>query len=154
MWAPEPVRTLRREKSCVVSEEYAASILRVEDGGDMFLRNDGWLSMDYTAFYPLKTEPFITTAVQTSNPTRMLQVCKCRVRRLEMKWWSENSVAIFRPSWGLGTSQAGEAWDHYLYYQQSVCVLCIYFIHYTKQNVKPNSRRVINIRYLKLASSD
>jgi hypothetical protein len=23
-----------------------------EDGGDMFLRNVGWLSMDYTALYP------------------------------------------------------------------------------------------------------
>jgi hypothetical protein len=39
-----------------------------EDGGDMFLRNVGGLSTDYTALSQ-KIEFFITTAVKTSNPT-------------------------------------------------------------------------------------
>jgi hypothetical protein len=36
-----------------------------DDGGDMLLRNVGWLSTDYTALYPRKTELFMTTAVRT-----------------------------------------------------------------------------------------
>jgi hypothetical protein len=28
-----------------------------EDGGDMFLRNVGWLSTDYTALYPISSNP-------------------------------------------------------------------------------------------------
>jgi hypothetical protein len=42
-----------------VSEEHIVSIFRVEhiffdpeDGGDMFLRNIGWHSTDYTVLYP------------------------------------------------------------------------------------------------------
>jgi hypothetical protein len=43
-----------------------------EDGGNMFFRNVG-LSMDYMAIIYQKTELFITTGVQTSNPTS--QIC-------------------------------------------------------------------------------
>jgi hypothetical protein len=39
-----------------------------EDGGDMFLRNVGWHSTDYTTL-SIKSLRFITTAVRTSNPT-------------------------------------------------------------------------------------
>jgi hypothetical protein len=38
-----------------------------EDGGDMFLRNGGRLSSDYTAFYTIKT--FIVIAARKSTPT-------------------------------------------------------------------------------------
>jgi hypothetical protein len=37
-----------------------------EDGGDMFLRNVGWLSTDYRALY--------ATAVRISNPTYLEMV--------------------------------------------------------------------------------
>jgi hypothetical protein len=39
-----------------------------EDGGDMFLRNVGCVSTDYTASHP-RIILFITTVVKTSNPT-------------------------------------------------------------------------------------
>jgi hypothetical protein len=43
-----------------------------EDGGDMFLRNVGWVSTDYTALaISKKTEHFITTAVRN---LRLLQL--------------------------------------------------------------------------------
>jgi hypothetical protein len=41
-----------------------------EDESDMFLRNVGCFSTDYTALYSRRQEFFITTAVRTSNPTR------------------------------------------------------------------------------------
>jgi hypothetical protein len=40
-----------------------------EDGSDMFLRNVGWLSTDYTALYP----------VRISNPTYVFQVPSTRI---------------------------------------------------------------------------
>jgi hypothetical protein len=40
-----------------------------EDGGDMFLRNVGSHSTDYTVFIYQKMVLFINTAVRTSNPT-------------------------------------------------------------------------------------
>jgi hypothetical protein len=39
-----------------------------EVGGNMFLRNFGWLSTDYTALYPRRQLHFIITDVITSNP--------------------------------------------------------------------------------------
>jgi hypothetical protein len=40
-----------------------------EDGGDIFLRNVGLISTDYTALYPRRQVCSMTTAVRTSNPT-------------------------------------------------------------------------------------
>jgi hypothetical protein len=48
-----------------------------EDGGDMFLYNDGWLSTDYMRDISQKTELFITTGVRTSNPTGCIKTCWC-----------------------------------------------------------------------------
>jgi hypothetical protein len=39
-----------------------------EDGGDVFLRNVGWLSAEYTGVISQKIELFVTTAVRTSDP--------------------------------------------------------------------------------------
>jgi hypothetical protein len=38
-----------------------------QDGGDMFLRNSGKVSSDYTALYKIKT--FVVTGARNSNPT-------------------------------------------------------------------------------------
>jgi hypothetical protein len=43
------------------------SFIDPEDGGDMFLRNIGWLSTNYTALHPQR-QLFIVTAVRTWNP--------------------------------------------------------------------------------------
>jgi hypothetical protein len=54
---------------------FHAGILRgligPEDGSDMFIRNVGCLSTDYTALYPTRQQLFITTGVRTSNPTNL-----------------------------------------------------------------------------------
>jgi hypothetical protein len=44
-------------------------VFEPEDGGDVFLRNFGSFSTDYTALYPQKMEHFVTIAMRTSNPT-------------------------------------------------------------------------------------
>jgi hypothetical protein len=51
-----------------------------EDEGDMFLRNVGGLSKDYTVLYP-RRQLFITTAVRTPNPTLVV----LRAKRYDLR---------------------------------------------------------------------
>jgi hypothetical protein len=64
-----------------------------ENGGDMFLRNVGRLSTDYTASYPKKIELFITTAVRTSDHTQDA-MSKDLLCILEMSQHSEKTVKV------------------------------------------------------------
>jgi hypothetical protein len=51
------------------------SFFYLEDGGDMFLRNVGWYSTDYTTSYPRKHN-FLTAAVRTSDHTGFVSSIK------------------------------------------------------------------------------
>lgn len=59
----------RQQSSCLLSASWwflAFLHLGHENGGNMFLRNVGWISPDYTALYP-RRQLFIDTAVRTLN---------------------------------------------------------------------------------------
>jgi hypothetical protein len=49
-----------------ISEEHVTWFFDPEDGGDMFLRNVGWLSTDYTPLYP-RTEKSSCLCVNWSS---------------------------------------------------------------------------------------
>jgi hypothetical protein len=53
---------------CLLQAGYLLDSSDSENGGDKFLRNVSYLSMDYKKVILQKTEIFMTTAVRTSSP--------------------------------------------------------------------------------------
>jgi hypothetical protein len=61
-------------------------LFNAEDGGDMFLRNIGWLSTNYNGIISQKTELFTIITLGTTNPTKITPVSSLFGYGLYLGW--------------------------------------------------------------------
>jgi hypothetical protein len=84
--------------TCLHAGILLGSVVDLEDEGDMFIRNVGWLGTEYTALYPqrlvklTKFRGLSPPANYTYRAAASCRLTKCQLLRMEGVGWSSRRV--------------------------------------------------------------